>query len=403
MNYLVFSFKNLKRKGVRSWLTLLGILIGIAAVISLITVGAGLKTAVNAQFGASSTELITVQAGGTSYGPPGSGTVVPLTKSDAQAIEQLSTVEVAIPRNIEVGKLEYNNVVQFGYAATILEGREEKIYELEGNIKAEYGRLLKSGDNGKVMLGYSFYNGNTNGYGKDILPGKTVLIQDKSFEVVGIVEKQGSFILDGVVWIYDSDLDDLLGYGDEVSLIAVKVKDKKFMDKAKEDIEKLMRNRRDVKLGKEDFEVSTPEATLEDVNSILNGIQIFIIIIASISIFIGIIGIVNTMTTSVLERRKEIGIMKAIGAKNSQIFMQFFIESGLLGLVGGAIGIILGLILGYAGIGAINSFIGSETSPQINYLLILFSLIGSFVIGSLAGIFPAMQAAKQNPVDALRG
>ena len=298
MNYLVFSFKNLKRKGVRSWLTLLGILIGIAAVISLITVGAGLKTAVNAQFGASSTELITVQAGGTSYGPPGSGTVVPLTKSDAQAIEQLSTVEVAIPRNIEVGKLEYNNVVQFGYAATILEGREEKIYELEGNIKAEYGRLLKSGDNGKVMLGYSFYNGNTNGYGKDILPGKTVLIQDKSFEVVGIVEKQGSFILDGVVWIYDSDLDDLLGYGDEVSLIAVKVKDKKFMDKAKEDIEKLMRNRRDVKLGKEDFEVSTPEATLEDVNSILNGIQIFIIIIASISIFIGIIGILSEERTS---------------------------------------------------------------------------------------------------------
>ncbi|MBL7058872.1 ABC transporter permease [Candidatus Pacearchaeota archaeon] len=403
MDYFVFSVRNLKRKGIRSWLTLLGILIGIAAVVSLITVGSGLKVAVNSQFGASSTEVITIQAGGTSFGPPGSGTVIPLTKQDAIAIEQLSSVELAIPRNIEVGKMEYNNIVQFGYAGSVVDGREKEIYELVGNIEAEYGRLLESGDFGKVMLGYSFYEGEKNGYEKDILPGKKVLIKDKSFEVVGIVKKQGSFILDSIVWIQDSDLENLIGYGDNVSLIVVKAKNKDSIDRAKEDIEKLLRNRRDVKIGEENFEVSTPEATLESVNSVLNGIQIFIIIIASISIFIGIIGIVNTMTTSVLERKKEIGIMKAIGAKNSQIFMQFFVESGMLGLIGGAIGIILGLLLGYVGIGAINSFLGSETQPQINFILILFSLIGSFLIGSIAGIFPAMQAAKQNPVEALRG
>jgi len=403
MEYVVFSFRNLRRKGIRSWLTLLGILIGIAAVISLITVGSGLKEAVNSQFGASSTEVITIQAGGTSFGPPGSGVITSLTKQDSVAIGNLASIEVAIPRNIEMGRMEYNDIVLFGYAGSIIEGKEDEIYELVGDLKPEYGRLLKTGDLGKVMLGYSFYDGATNGYEKDLMPGKTVLIQDKSFEVVGIVEKQGSLISDGIIWMYDSDLDDLIGYGDNVSLIVAKVKDKDLMNRAQEEIERLMRNRRDVKIGEEDFEVSTPEATLEDVNSVLNGIQIFIIIIASISIFIGIIGIINTMTTSVLERKKEIGIMKAIGAKNSQIFMQFFVESGLLGLIGGAAGIILGLILGYAGIGAINNFIGSETAPQLNLLLIFFSLLGSFVIGSLAGIFPAMQAAKENPVDALRG
>jgi len=107
------------------------------------------------------------------------------------------------------------------------------------------------------------------------------------------------------------------------------------------------------------------------------------------------------MTTSVLERRKEIGILKAIGAKNSQIFMQFFVESGFLGIIGGILGITLGVLMGYVGTIEINAFFNSTTSPQLNFMLIFFSLFGSFLIGALSGIFPAMKAAKQNPVQAL--
>ena len=95
--------------------------------------------------------------------------------------------------------------------------------------------------------------------------------------------------------------------------------------------------------------------------------------------------------------------MKAIGATNRQIFMQFFVESGFLGLIGGGIGVILGVMAGYFGIIGINNFIGSEMQPQINFFLIFFALLGSFAIGAAAGILPAMNAAKQNPVDALRG
>ena len=130
--------------------------------------------------------------------------------------------------------------------------------------------------------------------------------------------------------------------------------------------------------------------------------QIFIVIIASISILVGALGIVNTMTTSVLERKKEIGIMKSVGATNGQIFLQFFIESGLLGLVGGLVGVILGSIIGFVGTKGINNFIGAELSPEINILLIFSSLVGSFMIGAIAGIVPAMKAAKENPVEALR-
>jgi len=175
------------------------------------------------------------------------------------------------------------------------------------------------------------------------------------------------------------------------------------MEKTKADIEKVLRKTRDVKLGEEDFEVSTPEAALETVNGIISGVQAFIVIIASLSILVGALGIVNTMTASVLERKKEIGIMKAIGARNSDVFMQFFIESGLLGLVGGIIGVVVGTLVGFLGTQGINSFIGSETIPEISLWLIFGSLVGSFVIGAVSGIVPAMNAAKENPVEALRG
>ena len=125
VNYFHSAFKNLRRRGIRSWLTLLGIFIGIVAVISLITLGGGLKVAINAQFGISSTQIITVQAGGLNYGPPGSTVVTPLTKQDVEAIEKLSTVEFAIPRNIEFLKREYNDKIEFGYAANIIEGLEK--------------------------------------------------------------------------------------------------------------------------------------------------------------------------------------------------------------------------------------------------------------------------------------
>lgn len=402
-DYFKLAFRNLKHRGIRSWLTLLGIFIGVLAVISLVSLGTGLKTAVASQFGIGTTEVISVQAGGISAaGPPGTGVTKFLTYSDADAIERLSTVEAAIPRIITSGKLEYNDFVGFGYAASIPDGdKRDLVYEIL-DINPEVGRLLKDGDTNKVVLGYNFLK-EDNGFRKPIVPGKTVLIQDKEFEVVGITEKEGSFIFDNLVYMNEEPLKDLMNYGERVDIIAVKVRNKDLTGRAKTDIEKLMRARRNVEKGEEDFEVSTPETSLETVNSILGGVQAFIIVVASISILVGAIGIINTMTTSVLERRREIGIMKSIGARNLEIFNQFLIESGLLGFVGGFLGVIGGLVVGYLGIQGLNNFIGSEISLDLNYFLIIGSLIGSFIIGAVSGIIPALQAAKQNPVEALRG
>ncbi|MAH49353.1 hypothetical protein CMI37_26250 [Candidatus Pacearchaeota archaeon] len=407
-DYFILSLKNLKHRGIRSWLTLLGIFIGIAAVVSLITLGNGLQAAVGAQFGVSSTEIITVQAGGlNAYGPPGSGVVNSLTIEDARAIEKLSLVNRAIRRNLPSGRLEFNDIAVFGNVMSIPSGDDKKFsYEMM-ELETEAGRLLKDSDRNRVMLGYNFYADKV-GLEKAIKIGDKVSIQGESlvmqdYEVIGLLKKKGSLIFDNIVYMNEEPLEDLMGYGDDVDLIAVHVKSSDLVDKAKEDIEKLMRRRRNVKEGEEDFDVSTPQAMMATVNTVLGGVQAFIVIIASISIIVGAIGIVNTMTTSVLERRQEIGIMKAIGARNSNVFMQFLVESGLMGLIGGIAGVLVGMLIGYAGTAGISSFIGSEIPLSMNWSLIIFSLAGSFGVGAAAGIVPAMQAAKQNPVDALRG
>lgn len=402
-DYFVLAFGNLKHRGLRSWLTLLGILIGITAVVSLVMLGDGLRAAVNGQFGISSTQVISVQAGGLSaYGPPGSGVVNPLTIDDLREIEKIDSVERVLRRNIPQMRIEFNDQLLFGYGINVPSGNDRTFVYDNIEVEAEVGRLLKDGDNNYVYLGNNFLTDKV-GLGKPVKVGSKLLIENKSFEVIGINKKKGSFIFDNVVYMNEQSLADLMNYGDKIDIIVVEVKNKDLMNKTKIEIEKTLRKTRNVKVGEEDFEVSTPEASLAQVNNILGGIQAFIIIIASVSIIVGAVGIVNTMTTSVLERRKEIGIMKAIGAKNSQVFLQFFIESGLLGLIGGIVGIILGGLIGFAGINGLNQFLGSEAAPNMNLIFLSLVLLGSFLIGAIAGIAPALQAANQNPVEALRG
>ncbi|HII17162.1 TPA: ABC transporter permease [Candidatus Woesearchaeota archaeon] len=398
-----YALHSLRSRRLRSWLTIIGIFIGIAAVVSLIGLGQGLRTAITSQFGISSTEVISIQAGGISgAGPPGTGVVNPLTEDDADAIESLGSVEVAIPRIIKTGQLEFNDHVAFGMAMSIPEGEERDItYELL-DLDAEEGRVLKRGDSGKVVLGYNFLADKV-GLGKPVHTGNSVIIHDRRFEVVGITKKKGSFIFDNIVHMDEDELKDLFGIKDNVDVIAAKVKGMELMDEAKADIEKLMRKRRGVKVGEEDFQVQTPQQLLSDLDGILGGVQAFIVIIASISIIIGSVGIANTMYTSVIERRKQIGVMKSIGARNSGIFLLFFIEAGLMGLIGGILGSLIGTVVAYVGTLGINAWIGSSVSPSINMGLIAGALIGSFVIGAFSGVLPALRAAHQNPVDALRG
>ncbi len=371
--------------------------------VALIGLGEGLRTAITSQFGISSTEVLSVQAGGLSgAGPPGTGVVNKLTEDDVDAIEKLSTVEAAIPRIIQSGKLEFNDITIFGFAMSIPDkDKRDIVYEIL-DVEPERGRMLKDGDSNKVVMGHNFIDDNL-GLGKPVFPGNTVLIQDKKFQVVGITKKKGSFIFDNVVHMQEDELKNLFDIDKRVDVIAVKVKNKDLMEQAQKDVERVMRKQRDVKEGEEDFEVQSPQQALADLDSILVGVQAFIVIIASISIIIGSIGIANTMFTSVTERRKQIGVMKSIGARNGDIFFLFLIEAGLMGLIGGFLGTVIGTAISFVGTFGINSWIGSTVLPQINVGLVFGALFGSFAIGAISGVLPAMSAARQHPVESLRG
>ncbi len=199
-DHFLLAFNNLRRKGVRSWLTLIGIFIGIAAVVALITLGNGLKVAAMSQFGVESTEIISIQAGGlNAYGPPGSFAVNKLTKDDVDAIQDLGVIEIAAGRHIKSSRLEYNDRVIFGMAISVPEREKGDFVYEEMGLEKEVGQLLDGdADHGKVILGYNFLVDKV-GLEKEVTPGKTVLVQDKSFRVIGITKKKGSFILDNVV------------------------------------------------------------------------------------------------------------------------------------------------------------------------------------------------------------
>ncbi|OIO61741.1 hypothetical protein COY26_03455 [Candidatus Woesearchaeota archaeon CG_4_10_14_0_2_um_filter_33_10] len=401
-DYSRFAINGIKNRKLRSWLTMIGIIIGITAVVSLIGIGQGLKVAISSQFGDIGTDKLTITASG-GMGTPGTGVVTPLTKDNVKKIEQVNGVKITVGRLIRSGKLEYNDHALFGMAVSMANGDGRKLIESNLNLKAEKGRLLRDGDRKKIVLGNNLGQENS-GFEKQITTGSKVLVQDEEFEVVGILKKTGSYTVDALVFIEEDDLRELLDIPeDEYDIIVAQVYPNANIKLVQENIEKVMRKERNVKVGEEDFTVQTPQAVLAQVNSTLFAVQLFVYIIAAISIVVGGIGIMNTMFTSVLERTKEIGIMKSIGAKNSTIFSLFFIESGLIGSIGGIIGAAVGvsMAMGLAFIGRMA--LGSELiHAEISIWLVFGSTFGSFLLGSIFGVIPAIRASKLNPVDALR-
>ena len=402
-DYAAFSLKNLRSRRLRSWLTMIGIFIGIAAVVSLIGLGEGLRLAIMSQFGFLGPDVLGVQASGLAFaGPPGSAVANPLSDDLTKKIENINGVEAAFNRYIKSITLEFNDKQDIGIAGSMPEGQNRKVFERMINLKAEEGRLLKEGDAKKAVIGSDFKK--KDAFGKRIKVGDRISVNGITFDVVGILEKKGSFIFDRIVLINEKTMLDALGKDKKkVDIIAVKVKGLNGIEQAKEDIEKLLRKERNVKKGEEDFQVQSPQQTLEALNSILFAVQLFVYIIAGISLAVGGIGIMNTMYTSVLERTREIGIMKSIGARNSAIFTIFFIESGLLGTVGGIIGIALGMFFAYVISFVGRILLGSELiRASISPFIVLGALIFSFVLGTLFGVLPAYHASKLNPVDSLR-
>ncbi|MBS3131418.1 ABC transporter permease [Candidatus Woesearchaeota archaeon] len=402
LDFFSYSLENLRHRKLRSWLTLIGIFIGIAAVVSLISLGEGLREAIVGQFGFIGPDVLAVQASGLNFaGPPGQAVVTPLTKDLTDKIKSIPGVDIAANRHIVTGAMEFNDKQDIVFAWNVPEGKDRSKFEKMLNIEVSEGRLLKDGDRFKAIIGSDFTNEDR--FGKPVRLGSNIIFRGKEFEVIGIIEKKGSFIFDTSIVMNEDVILDEFKADDSVNAIAVKVKDLSTIENVKRDIEELLRRERGVKKGEEDFTVQSPESALQSLDDVLFGVQLFISIIAFISIIVGGIGIANTMYTAVLERTKEIGIMKSIGARNRAIFALFFIESGFLGFVGGLIGVLMGAALSQIFALAGRLALGSDLiQAKASMVLISGALLFSVAVGLVAGIIPAYKASRKNPVDSLR-
>jgi len=398
---LSLATKNLLQRRMRSWLTLLGIFIGIAAIVSLISLGNGLRDAILGQISFIGGDMVIVSPGGLA-GPPGSESgSAKLYERDLRAVDQLSDsglVAGFLTRALRVSfGDEEKSILVFGLPTD----SSREIFAQLSAFQVEQGRDIRDGELTKAIIGWGLASGDT--FEKPVVLGKTINIQGKEFEVIGVRPKVGNPIFDRQVIISLDAIRDLTGVQEEISGIRTRPVAGVSAEELSQSVSRRLRRLRDVDEGNEDFRVQTSQQLLDTIGTVLLIVQSVVIGIAAISIVVGGIGIMNTMYTSVLERTKQIGVMKAIGARNKDILSIFVFESGLLGLVGGIVGVLLGVGLGktvqYIGALALGSdLIVSTVSPG----LILGALLFAFIVGTVAGILPAIQASQSNPVDALR-
>jgi putative ABC transport system permease protein len=395
---LRIALTNLTHRRLRSLLTLVGIFAGIAAVVALVSLGQGLQGAINDQFSDIGADVFTMTGAGSAYGPPGTNAVGKLTDKDITSIERVNGVKFSFGRYIKPLQIEYQGTISSKYLASLPEGESYELMVQALNVNVEEGRMLRSDDKRNIVVGGGFSVGD-----KTPQVGERVIIKEQTFRIVGKLKKTGNPFVDPTILMTKDTTEELFNVQDDYSIIVTAVNEGADLLEVRDAVERQLRKDRGVKEGEEDFSISTPQETLESLNSILMTVQVLIVGIAAISLLVGAIGIANTMYTAILERRREIGIMKSVGAKNNDILIIFLIESGLLGLVGGIIGLLVGIgISKGVEAGAYYYFGESLIKATIPFWLIAGSLSFAFILGTLSGTLPARQASQLKPVDALR-
>lgn len=395
-DYFKVGIRNVKEKKLRSWLTMIGIFVSISIIFVLVSLSLGLRGFVQETFEDMGMDLIIILPSGQMAGFTPHLEAI-LTTEHVSQIERVSGVKEVCYEIIENAHVEYRGESRF----VMIAGVSDNLWDVFDNINMyniKEGSHLRRGDYGRVVLGSAYSDGF---FDRDIAVGDMVRIKDETFRVQGIAETMGADMYDQIVMMLSEDVRKIFDNDDRIDEIIVKVESYEMMDEVEERI--IDRLTRFTDLEEEDFFIMTPSQILNIFDIVLNLITGFLLAIAAISLFVGAIGISNTMYTSVLERTKEIGIMKAVGAKNKDVLILFVIESGILGLIGGIIGVGLGILMAKGVEYAVYIHTGVDyLQAAIPAWLVLSCIFFAFLIGSLSGSLPSLQAARVKPTEALR-
>lgn len=398
---VLIAFEGLKANKLRAILTMLGIIIGVGAVIAMVSLGLGMQEKVQNSIASLGSNLLIVSPGASSS--PGSvrsaaGSKITLTNQDAQAIaKEISGVKHVAPSvssnyQLIYGSQNWNSTVQ-GATAELLAIRDFKIASGTFFTTSDESARARVAVIGQTVV--------TNLFGNVSPVGQTIRIGKAPFRVIGVLESKGQSSMgqdqdDTVIIPLTTAQERLIGVT-YLNTISVQAESDKVIDKVQEDITTLLRTRHHLSAkADDDFSVRDLTALMSTMKETTGTLTLFLGSVAAISLLVGGIGIMNIMMVSVTERTREIGIRKALGATFNNILLQFIIEAIVISVTGGILGIFLGVIAAHV----ISLVAGWNTVISSVAIIAAFSV--SVMIGLFFGIYPARKAAQLDPIDALR-
>ena len=397
------ALESLSANKLRSGLTILGIVIGVAAVIAMISIGRGAENTITGSIQGIGTNLLFVFGGGSEdvRNPK------PITLGDAAAIAdpfQAPSVALVAPILQGNGKVSYAgestvttlNGVTPDYEAVRNNGVSEGEFIREEHILGQASVALIGPETGENLFGR-----------REGLVGETISIEGQPFRIIGVLESKGGSGFsnedDRVLVPLTTAQTRLLRRSsrDRVDMLMVQAVDAATVPLATEELAQILRARHRTEIGADDFTILSQQDFLDTARTITSVLTIFLGGIAAISLLVGGIGIMNIMLVSVTERTREIGLRKALGARKADILIQFLTESSVLSLIGGLIGIALGWLISFA-VGQIAAANNADITPAIGLDTVLMATFFSTAVGLFFGLYPANRAASLEPVEALR-
>ncbi len=395
--FFLLTLKGIRYRPLRSWLTIMGIVIGIMLVVIILALSSGVKGAINKQLQMFGSDLLIILPGKETNILTGFIGGQKFKYSDAMDLENIPGVRMSVPFDVGTLSVEFEGEKKALLIHSSPWNRLRPVLEESVGAKMDKGVWPTDEDANEVVLGYLVGN---SVFRNKVQIGDEIIVQSKRMRVAGILQKMGTQDDDNSLYMSWNMFHSISGAKPGAMTIMVKVQPADNINLVARQIRFQLEKQKEVN----EFTILTPEKTTQIVGNILAIVELVLVIIAFVSLVVGAVGIMNTMYTSVLERTKQIGIMKAVGASRDAIMSLFLVESGIIGLVGGILGIILGLLLSY-GIGVTASRFGVPglfSFAAVDYFQLLVIVILTFITGIISGILPARQASRMQPSEALR-
>ncbi|MFP4117776.1 MAG: ABC transporter permease [Candidatus Woesearchaeota archaeon] len=398
---LRYVLNNINRRKMRSFLTSLSILVGIMAIFALVSFGVGVSGYLDEIFEDMGTDKMMIQV--RTFGPPGTGSDT-FTDDDVRFISRQQGVDIATGLSFSSASVRSpleQRPAQVSVLGVETETRETELVKDLMTVDVIEGRWLRRDEEGSAVLGNNYLEANRV-FERPLSLRDRITINGQEIQVVGFLDSLGNPEDDSMVILSDSYFDTIFDRGDEYNMIYIQAQPNTDISRIEDNLDESFREHLGQEEGEETFSILAFEDVMETSENILDMIIGLVVLIALISVVVAAINITNTMYTSVLERTKEIGIMKAIGAKNRTIKHIFLLEASILGFFGGLIGIGLGYGIASFGGYVAAEFGYSSLGPEFPLWLVIGCLIFSTLVGALAGLVPAVQASRQEAAESLR-